>query len=115
MCNSAEVVDKIRERIVTLKQTYNWTENSLADDSATQKRLNRQLSHGSTITLETLLLILKACPGVSTDWLLFGKGEMTEDNGAAPKDASDTTNRFMSLLEAKDSQIDQLLKLLSKN
>ena len=109
-----EGVNKIRERIAVLKEEYNWTENSLADDAATQNRLNRQLSHGATISLETLLLVLEACPDVSTDWLLFGRGGMTrEEHGTTPDD-SELCHRFLSLLEEKDRQMDQLLKLLSK-
>lgn len=114
MINS-EDVDGIRDRITKLKQTYQWTENSLAEDSATQKRLNRQLSHGATITLQTLLLVLKACPDVSADWLLFGQGDMTGREKAEPQDVSEITLRFLSLLEEKDRQIDRLLQLLSKN
>ena len=111
-------MEKIRQRIAEVKKLYKWTENSLARDAATQKRLNRQLSHGGTITLETLLLILEACPGLSSDWLLFGRGDMmlppseSTENGAAP--AGDSTARFLSLLEEKDRQIDRLLALLSR-
>lgn len=66
----------IRGRIAEVRRVFKWTENSLAPDGATQKRLNRQLSHNATITLDTLLLILEACPGLSADWLLLGRGEM---------------------------------------
>ena len=119
----------IRGRIAKVKEVYKWTENSIAADSATQKRLNRQLSHGATITLETLLIILKASPGLSADWLLLGDGEMFRSHYEAPaSDAScgadnhshlshsdaDITRRFLSLLEEKDVQIDRLIDLLSK-
>ena len=121
--------NNIRSRIAKIKNYYKWTENSIAGDSATQKRLNRQLSHGATITLETLLLILKACPGLSADWLLLGDGEMFRTHYEVPANEgprgdddpillihsdADITRRFLSLLEAKDVQIDRLLDLLSK-
>lgn len=125
----------IRKRIAKTKKAFKWTENSIAGDSATQKRLNRQLSHGATITLDTLLLILKASPGLSADWLLLGEGdmmrstEMTQNPGASTtKDIfqnmngehldchndTDIIQRFLSLLEEKDTQINRLITLLSK-
>ena len=42
----------------------------------THNLLNRQLSHGAAITLDTLLRILQAYPEISADWLLRGSGEM---------------------------------------
>lgn len=119
----------IRGRIAEVRRVFKWTENSLAPDSATQKRLNRQLSHGATISLDTLLLILEACPGLSADWLLLGRGEMlrcepessASDFSQAIKGGktdiqndADITNRFLSALEEKDRQIERLIDLLSK-
>lgn len=88
----------------------------MAKDSATQKRLNRQLSHGGTITLDTLLIILEACPDVSADWLLLGTGDMKRSANSLPEDDSmkDIVRRFLSLLEEKDRQIDRILSLAEK-
>ena len=119
----------IRGRIEQIRDIYKWTENSLANNPATQKRLNRQLSHNATITVETLLLILDACPGVSAEWLLRGRGEMiVEDPGDSLADTfshnkgdrigvhndSEVIQRFLSMLEEKDRQIDRLLHIISK-
>ena len=115
----------IRNRIAKVKAVFKWTENSISRDSASQKRLNRQLSHGATITLDTLLLILNACPGLSADWLLLGKGDMIRGNcdllaannirnPAREGNDSDITNRFLAVLEEKNHQIDRLIDLLSK-
>ena len=118
----------IRGRIEQIREIYKWTENSLANNPATQKRLNRQLSHNATITVDTLLLILEACPGVSAEWLLRGHGEMiVEDSGNSlagtfshnkgdkigVNNDSKVIQRFLSLLEEKDRQIDRLLHILS--
>ena len=112
-----------------MRRVFKWTENSLAPDSAAQKRLNRQISHDATITLDTLLLILEACPGLSADWLLLGRGEMLRsDFGSSaldfsqaikgmktgPGNDSDLTNRFLSALQEKDRQIERLIDLLDK-
>lgn len=120
--------EAVRKRIREVKKIYKWTENSLAKDSAAQKRLNRQLSHDGTITLETLLLILDACPEVSADWLLLGRGHMhlltfdlptcplpSESPSASPSSTPDLfIQRLLSLLEQKDRQLDHLIGILSK-
>ena len=104
----------VRKRIEIVRRTYKWTENSLAKDPATQKRLNRQLSHGGAITLDTILLILNACPDLSADWLLLGRGDMqstSESASASPENV--TTLQLVALLEQKDRQIKRLIDLLS--
>lgn len=125
--------ETVRQRIGEIKRIYKWTENSLANDSATQKRLNRQLSHDGTITLDTLLLILDACPEVSADWLLLGRGPMhllspdhpqnddsrnpvpSEEQSSSPYSTSEQYNlRLLNLLEQKDRQIDRLISFLTK-
>lgn len=59
----------VRLRINAVLKEKGLTENSVAaGDSATQSRLNSQLSHGKRITLDTVLRILAACPDVSGDW-----------------------------------------------
>ena len=106
----------IRGRIDQLKKVFHWTENSISGDSATQKRLNRQLSHGGTITLDTILLILDACPEVSADWLLLGRGEMLykeTENGVGNCD-QEVISRFLSLLKKKDEHMDRLIEMLSR-
>ena len=68
--------ENVRMRINAVLKEKGLTENSVAaGDSATQSRLNSQLSHGKRITLDTVLRILSACPDVSGDWLLRGIGE----------------------------------------
>lgn len=72
----------VRDRIAALQKEKGFTENGLAEgDTPTQKRLNRQLSHGAAITLDTLLRILETFPDVSAEWLLRGSGEMYSSYG----------------------------------
>ena len=118
-----EEEDSVRERIKTIRNNYKWTENSIAGDQATQKRLNRQLSHGGTLTLDTILLILDACPDVSADWLLLGRGKMfrlEEDVFPLSSISNEDTDpgiirRLLSLLQEKDHQIDRLIGLLANS
>lgn len=65
---------------------FGLSENKIAGgDPAKQRRLNRQISHGGTISAETLSLVLLSCPDVSAEWLLRGEGEMLR---TAPATAS---------------------------
>lgn len=125
--NKEEVV---RERIAILQKEKGFTENGLAEgDTPTQKRLNRQLSHGAAITLDTLVRILEAFPDVSAEWLLRGSGDMYVVSGGVTgaqkvtgrnatvigKQSNELSEGFVrDLLAEKDKQIQTLLALLSK-
>lgn len=114
---------------VRLLRENKITENSVAaGDSATQSRLNSQLSHGKKITLDTILRILDACPEVSADWLLRCTGEMyktTKITGANSVTGRNATvigqqtailseNFVRDMLAEKDKQIQTLLAILGK-
>lgn len=125
----------VRDRIKRLQSEKGFTENGLAaGDQPTQKRLNRQLSHGAAITLDTLLRILDACPEISADWLLRGSGDIYIANGGGStgkvtgaekvtgknatiigqQSATLSENFVRSLLAEKDKQIETLLALLAQ-
>lgn len=119
--------ESVRARIADLQKEKGFTENGLAGgDTPTQKRLNRQLSHGAAITLDTLLRILQSFPEVSADWLLRGSGDMyhSEITGAQKvtgKNATVIGQQAVTLSESfvremlaeKDKQISTLLNLLA--
>ena len=125
----------VRDRIKRLQSEKGFTENGLAaGDQPTQKRLNRQLSHGAAITLDTLLRILDACPEISADWLLRGSGDIYIANGTGStgkvtgaekvtgknatiigqQSATLSEDFVRGLLAEKDKQIETLLALLAQ-
>lgn len=125
----------VRDRIKRLQSEKGFTENGLAaGDQPTQKRLNRQLSHGAAITLDTMLRILDACPEISADWLLRGSGDIYIANGTGStgkvtgaekvtgknatiigqQSATLSENFVRGLLAEKDKQIETLLALLAQ-
>jgi len=129
MINFDESAAGVRNRINLLLKEKGLTQNSVAaGDTSAQKRLNSQLSHGSNITLDSLLRVLHACPDVSADWLLFGSGEMlrgTTIKGAEKVTGKNATvigqqtavlseNFVRDMLAEKDKQIQTLLALLAK-
>lgn len=119
----------VRMRINAVLKENGLTENSVAaGDSATQSRLNSQLSHGKRITLDTVLRILAVCPDVSADWLLRGMGEMYKNTqtitGAGNVTGENATvigqqnvlseNFVRDMLAEKDKQIQTLLQIMAK-
>ena len=118
----------VRQRLKELQKEKGFTENGLAGgDTSRQKRLNRQLSHGAVITLDTLLHILDSFPEVSADWLLRGSGDMyhsgitgankvTGDNATVIGQQAGTLSEIFvnGLIAEKDKQIHTLLSLLSQ-
>lgn len=77
MIDFEKSASEVRNRINAVLSENGLTQNSVAaGNSAAQKRLNSQLSHGSNLTLDTILRVLDACPDVSAEWLLRGIGDM---------------------------------------
>ena len=118
-----------RNRINLLLKEKGLSQNSVAGgDTPTQKRLNSQLSHGSNISLDTVLRVLDACPDVSADWLLRGSGEKLKTpasiTGAKSVTGKNATvigqqnvlseNFVRDLLAEKDKQIQTLLQIMAK-
>lgn len=67
----------VRERINLLLKTKGISINSLAEGNQTlQRKLNRQFSEGSVITLDTIGIIKNRYPDLSMDWLFSGEGKM---------------------------------------
>lgn len=113
--------DDVKARVRRLLSDNGISENRLAaGDAATQKRLNRQISQNAALTVETILLVLEACPGVTADWLLRGTAPAAintpiNGNGSgvnAVNNDTDVINRFLSIIEEKDRQIAQLIAKL---
>ena len=107
----------VRNRISAVFAEFGETQNKLAGGySATQKRLNRQLSdNGAAITVDTLLLILNKHNDVSAEWLLRGTGDMRILPGGmgAPEDVEianlEPTIETLSKMVAKyKARIDEL-------
>lgn len=122
---------EVRGRIRQLQTEKGFTENGLAQgETSAQKRINRQLSHGAALTLDTVLRILMAYPDVSADWLLRGAGEMQKASAPITGAAGPVTGKnatvigqqtatlsetfVRDLLAEKDKTIQTLLTLLGK-
>lgn len=103
--------DIVRQRVTYILQNSKTTINSLSKgDKTVQRRLNRQINEGASITLDTISSILEAHPNVSSEWLLTGKGDMlksdiTESPDGIPLCRSEAAAGFLSgdyTIEGKD-------------
>lgn len=126
-----ELADDVRDRINATLKDKGITQNQVAaGDTPAQKRINSQLSHGSNITLDTVLRILDACPDISADWLLRGSGDMYVTAGTSVTGANNVTGRSATvigqqvgtltedfvrdLIAEKDKQIRMLIEKIGK-
>ncbi len=73
--------DIIRERINELLDKVEATPNSISENSTEQRKLNRQINEGKTLTVDVISKLLKRIPTASAEWLLRGEGEMLKNLG----------------------------------
>lgn len=72
--------NSVRERIMSVIKDGNFSINSLSNGNKTlQRRLNRQINEGASITVETISSILETFPYVSAEWLIRGEGSMKRE------------------------------------
>lgn len=129
MVDFENLASDVRSRINAVLLENGLTQNSVAaGDTAAQKRLNSQLSHGSNLTVDTILRVLEACPDLSAEWLLRGTGEMYVTASGGVTGANKVTGKnatvigqitlsedfVKAIIAEKDKQINTLLNLLAK-
>lgn len=75
-----EELNGIRRRIKQLLADQRTTVNRIAaGDGAVQRRIQRQVTEEVSISVETLLTLAKAFPGLSMQWLVSGIGKPFDD------------------------------------
>lgn len=77
--------ETVRDRITLLIKDGNSSINSISNgDKAFQRRLNRQINEGASVTFETISSILKVFPNISAEWLIRGEGPMLKSENPQP-------------------------------
>lgn len=67
----------VRDRIkIVMKEKYYSAGKLAGGDASLQRKLNNQINGSTTISADTILLILHTFPDVSAEWLTRGDGEM---------------------------------------
>lgn len=82
--------EDVKRRIREVLVEYQSNPTQLSKQfGVNQKTLNSQINDVTTLSASTILLVLKAFPDVSAEWLLRGFGEMKirEDGGVLAEDA----------------------------
>ncbi len=85
--------EDVKRRIRVLLAEYQSNPTQLSKQfNVNQKTLNNQINDVTTLPVSTILLVLKAFPEVSAEWLLRGDGEMKgrpdmNGNKISPEDA----------------------------
>jgi hypothetical protein len=105
-------IDDVRDRIVTTLEEKGVTQNSVAaGDAPAQKRLNNQLSHGSALTVDSLLRVITACPDVSAEWLLRGEGNKYKTDVPRDGDSEEIEDLRIELTKVH-AERDELLQVV---
>ena len=85
--------EDVKRRVREVLAEYQSNPTQLSRQfSVNQKTLNSQINDVTTLSVSTILLILKAFPDVSAEWLLRGTGnmkiqEVKNDNRISAEDA----------------------------
>lgn len=75
--------EDVRQRIISVIIDNKISINSLSKgNKALQRKLNRQINEGASITVETISSILENIPSISAEWLLTGKGNMKKSESS---------------------------------
>lgn len=74
--NIKNMLNDIRLRLKDILQTENTTINRISSGNpAIQRKLQRQLNEDAMLSVDTLLYFLKVFPGLSSEWIIEGKGQ----------------------------------------
>ena len=106
------MTDEVRERINAILKEKGVTQNSVANgDAPAQKRLNSQLSHGATLTLDSVLRVLHACSDISAEWLLRDEGSKYVSDIPADGD-SEQILELKAELTRREAEVTELRKII---
>ncbi len=79
--------DEVKSRMQLVLREFSTNPTKLANEfGVNQKTLNSHINGDTAVSLSTILLILKAIPSLSAEWLLRGEGEMLKIDEPTSKD-----------------------------
>lgn len=74
----------LRDRIKFLLKERNYSVYKLGKDDNSRAKLSNQIYKTTTISSNTIMLILTTFPDISAEWLLRGEGTMDKSGHFAP-------------------------------
>ena len=91
----------IKNRILQVLNERGYSVNKLAQgDSALSRKLLRQLTEDTELTISTILLVLEKFPLLRTEWLFRGVGEPFRQAGSVEEQLAILEER-VSMLEGE--------------
>lgn len=102
----------VKQRIIQVMKDKGVTINALAKgDSALQRKINRQLNEGASLTYQTIMSISDEFPDINLQWLLKGEGDMylykqcDEGGGGTSCISTDSINKRLQALQDELNEI----------
>lgn len=100
----------VKERIKRILADFSLNPTQLSKMfDVNQKTLNSQINSTTTLSVSTILLILKAVPDLSAEWLLRGEGEPLRDKSGSKE--GKYFEMCKMLLENRKKETELYLKL----
>ncbi len=109
----------VRYRIKDILKTYGYSVLKLSNGNPSlQVKLNKHINGNTTISLETIELILSTFPNVSAEWLLRGTGDMFLDGSSTGEsrneEQSSTTERVAGGVPSTETYIADLQRQIAE-
>ena len=109
----------VRYRIKDILKTHGYSVLKLSNGNPSlQVKLNKHINGNTTISLETIELILSTFPNVSAEWLLRGTGDMFLDGSSTGEsrneEQSSTTERVAGGVPSTEPYIADLQRQITE-
>lgn len=105
-----EYENSVIQRVNIIIDKYNITQKQISDTlGLSQSTISQYLRGKIILPLNLIVHLLKTYPQISTDWLLFGEGEMEVDRISIER-LNEIIEEKNAKIEAQQHQIGQLEK-----
>lgn len=106
--------EKLRQKIKEIVEERGLSVLGMSDNQAQNRRLNRQINEGCSITLPTVFDILVKFPDISSEWLLRDEGsKYISDLPSTDHDDSDEVLELKAEVTRLRAERDELAHKLS--
>lgn len=101
---------EVLQRILEVFRQSSISETQFAKRiGVNQKTLNQQFKEERSLSLETVLSVLRAFEEISAEWLLRGKGNMYNTENSIPDiKTGDMQSVYETVVRDKDEQIEKM-------
>lgn len=101
--------EAVLQRIIDVFRTKSDSETQFAKMiGANQKTINQQFKKERSLSLDTVLGILRSFEDISAEWLLRGEGEMYKTQSENSSMAANMQTMYEFLLEERDRKIREM-------